>query len=106
MLMTVNNYSRAIKLTSRLRGSFKQLKLQKLDFNTSPRLGSTKKEQPLEESKLITGFSTTNECYQFCKMPFGLINAVTSFNKTMRKLLADVKDAEAYVDDAIEHTVT
>ena len=30
-----------------LRGSFKQLKLQKLDFNTSPRLGSTKKEQPL-----------------------------------------------------------
>ena len=30
-----------------LRGSFKQLKLQKLDFNTSPRLVSTKKEQPL-----------------------------------------------------------
>ena len=31
-----------------LRVSFKQLKLQKLDFNTSPRLGSTKKEQPLD----------------------------------------------------------
>ena len=48
MLMTVNNYSCAIKLTDQyLRGSFKHLKLQKLDFNTSPRLGSTKKEQPL-----------------------------------------------------------
>ena len=32
-----------------LRGSFKQLKLQKLDFNTSPRLGSTEKEQPLND---------------------------------------------------------
>ena len=34
-----------------LRGSFKQLKLQKLHFNTSPRLGSTKKEQPLVTEK-------------------------------------------------------
>ena len=48
----------------------------------------------------------TNGCYQFCKMPFGLMNAVAMFNRTMRKLLADVKDAEAYVDDIIEHTVT
>ena len=31
---------------------------------------------------------------------------MASFNRTMRKLLADVKDAEAYVDDVIEHTVT
>ena len=48
----------------------------------------------------------TNGCYQFCKMPFRLMNAVVSFNRTMRKLLADVKDAKAYVDDVIEHTVT
>ena len=34
------------------------------------------------------------------------MNAVASFNRTMRKLLADVKDAEAYVDDLIEHTIT
>ena len=34
------------------------------------------------------------------------MNAVVSFNRTMRKLLADVKDAKAYVDDVIEHTVT
>ena len=59
-----------------------------------------------KESKPVTAFSTTNGCYQFCKMPFRLMNAVVSFNRTMRKLLADVKDAEANVDDVIEHTVT
>ena len=46
MLVTVNNYSRTIKLTSTSEG-LKQLKLQRLDFNTSPRLSSTKKEKPL-----------------------------------------------------------
>ena len=59
-----------------------------------------------EESKPITVFSLTDGYYQFCKMPFGLMNAVVTFNRTMRKLLADVKDTEAYVDDVIEHKVT
>ena len=38
-----------------------------------------------EESKPITAFSMTNGYYQFCKMPFGLMNAVASFNRTMKK---------------------
>ena len=57
-------------------------------------------------AKPITVSSTTDGCYQFCKIYFGLLNAVASFDRTMRKLLADVKDAGAYVDDVIEHTVT
>ena len=82
-------------------------KLQKDQYFTKIHFTKEYWQIPMaEESKPITAFSTTNGCYQFCKMPFGLMNAVASFNRTMRKLLADVKDAEAYVDDVIEHTVT
>ena len=41
-------------------GSFKHLKLQKLDFNTSPRLGSAKKEQPLQEVRFFMTYKVTS----------------------------------------------
>ena len=82
-------------------------KLQKDQYFTKIDFGKGYSQIPVaEESKPITAFSMTDGCYQFCKMLSGLMSAVVLFNRTMRKLLADVKDEKAYVDDVIQHTVT
>ncbi|KAK3739967.1 hypothetical protein QZH41_009486, partial [Actinostola sp. cb2023] len=61
---------------------------------------------PMEQdSKEMTAFSTDDGCYQFCKMPFGLVNSGATFNR-MRKMLDQAKDTEHYIDDVLCHTKT
>ena len=37
-------------------------------------------------------------------MPFGLVNAITTFNRMMRKLLHNMQYADSFVDDILGHT--
>ena len=62
---------------------------------------------PMEEnSKEMTAFTTEDGCYQFCKMPFGLVNSGATFNRMMRKLLSQAENTEHYIDDVLCHTKT
>lgn len=59
-----------------------------------------------KESKPKTSFVTWKGSYQFCKMPFGLVNATATFNRMMRKLLFGMSGIDSYVDDILIHTST
>jgi hypothetical protein len=55
------------------------------------------------DSQDKTSFVTPDGQYQFTRMPFGLANAPSVFQKTINKMLKDVKNNEAYafMDDII-----
>ena len=55
-------------------------------------------------SQHLTAFSTTDGSYTFKKMPFGLVNSGSAFNRMMRKLLHGCSNADNYVDDILGHT--
>ena len=57
-----------------------------------------------ESSKHLTAFQTPTGTYQFCKMPFGLVNSGATFNRMMRKMLDKVQHTDHYVDDILTHT--
>ena len=60
-----------------------------------------------EEDRPKTAFiSPNNTCYQFKRMPFGLMNSAASFNRMVRKLLKNMKNIDGYVDDILIHTKT
>ena len=59
-----------------------------------------------EESKPKTAFVTHSGAYQFTKMPFGLVNSGSTFNRMMGTLLQDLKHVDHYVDDILIHTRT
>ena len=59
-----------------------------------------------ESSKDFTGFVGPNGSYRFARMPFGLVNSPSTYNKMMRKLLHGLNDISNYVDDVLCHTVT
>ena len=62
---------------------------------------------PIErKSRHVTAFSTNSGCYQFRKMPFGMVNSGATFNRMMRKLLDGCKHEDNYVDDVLGHTIT
>lgn len=42
-----------------------------------------------ESSKEKTAFTTSSGCYQFLRMPFGLLNSPATFNRLMRIVLQD-----------------
>jgi len=50
--------------------------------------------------------SPNNTCYQFKRMPFGLMNSAASFNRMVRKLLRGMKNVDGYVDDILVYTKT
>ncbi|KAK3889412.1 hypothetical protein Pcinc_006591 [Petrolisthes cinctipes] len=56
-----------------------------------------------ERSRDITAFSTHQGHYQFRRMPFGLCNAPTTFQRLVNNVLAGLigKDALVYLDDII-----
>ena len=58
------------------------------------------------KSKHLTAFSTTEGTYQFRKMPFGMVNSGSTFNRMMRRLLHGCENADNYVDDILGHTET
>ena len=61
---------------------------------------------PMEEkSKDATTFITSRGIFRFRVMPFGLVNAGSSYNRMMRKLLDGTHNLESYLDDVLGHTV-
>ena len=57
-----------------------------------------------KSSQHLTAFSTADGSYTFKKMPFGLVNSGSTFNRMMRKLLHGCSNADNYVDDILGHT--
>ena len=49
-------------------------------------------------------FVTTNDCYEFLRMPFGMKNSGAMLGYGMRKLLQDMDNVECYIDDLIVYT--
>ncbi len=49
---------------------------------------------------------TPDGCFQFRKMPFGVVNSTATFNRMMRKLLDNLQNADNFVDDLLSHTQT
>ena len=56
-----------------------------------------------EQSKEITAFSSGEDLYQFCRMPFGITNGPASFSRLMSVVLSGVPMdvAQAYLDDVL-----
>ena len=62
---------------------------------------------PMRERDIAkTSFVTPEGCYEFVKMPFGLMNSGATFTRMMRKLLEDVRNVQHYIDDCLVHTKT
>ena len=57
-----------------------------------------------KSSQHLTAFSTTDGSYTLKKMPFGLVNSGSTFNRMMRKLLHGCSNADNYVGDILGHT--
>ena len=57
-----------------------------------------------EEDRHLTAFQTDLGLMQFRRMPFGLMNALARFCRMARKLLANIEEADSYVDDIFLHT--
>lgn len=56
-----------------------------------------------ESSKHLTAFVTPDGHYEFNRMPFGLVNAPSTFQRAINKILGNArfKEAYAYMDDVI-----
>lgn len=56
-----------------------------------------------DTSKHLTAFVTPDGHYEFDRMPFGLVNAPSTFQKTINNILGNArfKEAFAYMDDVI-----
>ena len=57
-------------------------------------------------SKVKTAFTVSSGCYQFKRMPFGLMNAAATFNRVMRKMSDGVRNIKHFIDDVLTHTAT
>ena len=56
-----------------------------------------------DKSKEITAFSSGENLYQFCRMPFGITNGPASFSRLMSVVLSGIPMdvAQAYLDDLL-----
>ncbi|CAK1599605.1 unnamed protein product [Parnassius mnemosyne] len=73
-------------------------------YYTSLDLASGYYQVPMSESsKHLTAFITPDGHYEFNRMPFGLANAPSIFQRTINKILGNArfKEAFAYMDDVI-----
>ena len=59
-----------------------------------------------DEDKEKTAFKTETGLFQFEVLPFGLSNAVASFQRTMEEILAGVSNTKVYIDDIMIHSVS
>ncbi|KAG0426338.1 Retrovirus-related Pol polyprotein from transposon 17.6, partial [Dictyocoela muelleri] len=53
-----------------------------------------------------TGFRLLNRTFVFNRMPFGLCNAPSTFQRTMNHILKDIKNVHVYLDDILINTPT
>lgn len=54
----------------------------------------------------ISAFVTPDSFLQYTVMPFGLRNAPSTFQRLMQRVLAGVKNCEAYLDDVVVYSST
>ena len=59
-----------------------------------------------ETAKPYTAFLSPSGLYQFCVMPFGLVNAPATFTRMMRRVLQGLKNTDNFIDDILIHTKT
>ena len=59
-----------------------------------------------DEDKEKTACKTEKGLFQFEVLPFGLSNAVASFQRTMEEILAGVSNTKVYIDDIMIHSVS
>ena len=59
-----------------------------------------------ECDKEKTAFSLPAGLFQFCRMPFGLVNAGAAYGRMMRKLLHGMTGVDNYIDGIIIYTQT
>ena len=57
-----------------------------------------------EADKYKTAFATTRGLYEFNRMPFGLINSGSTYQRLMDEALREVQQADPYVDDVCVHS--
>ena len=57
-----------------------------------------------EEDIKKTAFVTPDGCYEFLRMPFGLMNSGATYTRMMRKLTAGLQNIDHYIDDCLIHT--
>ncbi|CAH2086561.1 unnamed protein product [Euphydryas editha] len=78
-------------------------------YYTSLDLASGYYQIPMaESSKHLTAFVTPDGHYEFNRMPFGLVNAPSTFQRAINNILGNArfKEAFAYMDDVIIPSVT
>ena len=56
------------------------------------------------DSMDYTSFATSMGLQKFKVMPFGLVNAGSTYNRMMRKLLEGATNIDSYIDDVLAHT--
>ena len=62
---------------------------------------------PMEENaRPYTAFLTPSGLFQFCMMPFGLVNAPATFTRMMRQVLQGLEKTDNFIDDILIHTQT
>ena len=57
-----------------------------------------------EDARPATAFLTPEGLFQFCTMPFGLVNAPATFSRVMRRVLKGLPSIDNYIDDILVHT--
>lgn len=55
----------------------------------------------MERGKTVSALVTPEGLYQFCKLPFGLMNGPSSFQRLINHLTAGMEDVRYYLDDLV-----
>ena len=58
-----------------------------------------------EKDRDKTSFITPDGLYRYLRMPFGMINSSSTFNKLVKKLLHGLDNVDSFVDDILCHTI-
>ncbi len=59
-----------------------------------------------QEDQQKTAFVTPEGCYEFLRMPFGLMNSGATFTRMMRRLTEGMRGIEHYIDDCLIYSET
>ena len=77
-------------------------KIAKFDTFSSVDLSSAYHQIPIpEHEKKFTAFEANGQLYQFTRIPFGVTNGVSAFQRTINKIIAEegLEGTFAYIDD-------